>query len=159
MTGREILYKYIGYIRAGHNSGSKLRLAINVAAWSTNCDLNYYQGRVSSTGRIRKDAGKKSIEVNGRSLDSLLEELNREIPANWIKIDVEGAELEVLRGLNKTLCFNSPRLFIEVINDNEVEFENYMHTLNYNYYIIPESIAEDLKYYYCWRNSERKIGR
>lgn len=71
-----------------------------------------------------------------------------------IKIDVEGAELEVVKGLNKTLSRNGPKLLIEVFKENEVEFEHYMRTLNYNYYIIPESIAEDLKYYYCWKEED-----
>ena len=129
-------------------------IAINVAAWSNDENLKFYPGESSGKGSIRKGSGQEHVEVNGRSLDSLLEELNREVPVNWIKIDVEGAELEVLKGLNKTLSKNSPKLLIEVFEKNAIEFERYMNTLDYSYYIIPESISVGLKYYYCRKNQD-----
>jgi hypothetical protein len=48
--------------------------------------------------------GKKFVEVNANTLDYLLQ-LNqiRQEEVNWIKIDVEGAEFEVLKGATNVL--------------------------------------------------------
>lgn len=54
-----------------------------------------------------------SIEIEIDSLDNLLS-LNSLPPPDFVKIDVEAAELEVLRGMSHTLKTYQPRLFIEV---------------------------------------------
>jgi FkbM family methyltransferase len=47
----------------------------------------------------------KFVEVNGNTLDNLLQQIGiRQV--NWIKIDVEGAEFEVLKGANNLLLNN-----------------------------------------------------
>jgi len=131
-------------------------IAINAAAWSSNDDLKYYPGKSSATGSIIGDKENEGIKVQGRSSDSLLEELNREAPVNWIKIDVEGVEIEVLKGLSKTLLKNKPKLIVEVLRKNIKKFENYMEALNYHYHSIPDSrsIGGDDMYYYCWKNED-----
>lgn len=57
------------------------------------------------------------IKVEGKTLDSLLEELK--ITPNFIKIDVEGAEMQVIMGMLETLR-NTPNLTIamEYLEDN-----------------------------------------
>lgn len=133
-------------------------ITINAAAWSNNEKLKFYPGESSERGSIKRnmgDKGDKYIEVNGRSVDSLLEEVKAGIRVDWIKIDVEGAELEVLKGLNKTLLRNSPKLLVEISEENREEFEHRMNMLNYRYCTIPESERRELGntiYYYCWRN-------
>lgn len=57
---------------------------------------------------------------------------------NFIKIDVEGMELETLRGLEKTIKRCMPNMFIEVNNEHDEEFREMMH--EYNYEIVFESI-------------------
>jgi len=127
---------------------------LNIAAWSNDENLEFYPGESSGTGSINNKTGGKHCEISGRSLDSLLEEMAVGAPVDWIKIDVEGAELEVLKGAKKILCIDDPKLLVEVTEDNEVEFEHYMHKQNYHYCIIPESIRVGLKYYYCWKNED-----
>ena len=62
--------------------------------------------------------GKKFVEVDAITLDYLLLQLNgiREgVEVNWIKIDVEGAEFEVLKGATKALSKSKDiALLIEV---------------------------------------------
>jgi FkbM family methyltransferase len=67
------------------------------------------------TGRIMAN-NQNYVEVHAKTLDSiLLENAIKEV--NWIKIDVEGAELEVLRGALNTLSNSrSLSLLIEVHN-------------------------------------------
>ena len=56
----------------------------------------------------------KYIEVKANTLDSLLLE-NGIKEVNWIKIDVEGAEFEVLKGAtNKLLSSKDISLLIEI---------------------------------------------
>jgi FkbM family methyltransferase len=60
----------------------------------------------------------KFIEVNANTLDNLLHENGISIEeVNWIKIDVEGAELEVLKGATNVLSKNKDiSLLIEIHN-------------------------------------------
>jgi FkbM family methyltransferase len=60
----------------------------------------------------------KFIEVNANTLDNLLHENGISIEeVNWIKIDVEGAELEVLKGATSVLSKNKDiSLLIEIHN-------------------------------------------
>jgi len=51
--------------------------------------------------------------VRGRSIDDVVRELNL-TKVNAIKVDVEGAELEVLRGAMNTLKRFHPKLVVEV---------------------------------------------
>lgn len=130
-------------------------ITINAAAWSENKKLKFSFGESSERGSIKRKIGDRYSEVDGRSLDSLLEEVNGGRQVNWIKIDVESAELEVLKGLSKTLVGNSPKLLVEVSEENRNEFEHSMDTLNYKYYTIPDSERRELGdtiYYYCWKN-------
>jgi FkbM family methyltransferase len=62
--------------------------------------------RVSDTGRT---------SVRLRSIDSLVE--SKEMPApHYLKIDVEGAEMDVLKGAAKTIENHRPDVFIETHN-------------------------------------------
>ena len=66
-----------------------------------------------STKYKLKDEECKFAEVIANTLDSLLEE-NRISQANWIEIDVQGAELEVLRGGHNTLSnSDDPAVLVE----------------------------------------------
>jgi len=48
-----------------------------------------------------------------------------------IKIDVEGYEFEVLKGMANTLKYNSPAIFIEVHDDRHLQMLDYMNDLEY----------------------------
>ncbi len=81
---------------------------------------------------------KKFIEVNANTLDNLLQE--NKIPVeqvNWIKIDVEGAELEVLKGANDIFSKSKDiSLLIEIhnIENGKTLYEPIMDLLNnYNF--------------------------
>jgi hypothetical protein len=53
-----------------------------------------------------------------------------EIP-DFVKIDVEGMELSVLKGMQKIIKNFKPRMFIEVDNVNLTEFFEWVRTNNY----------------------------
>jgi FkbM family methyltransferase len=76
----------------------------------------------------------KFVEVNGNTLDNLLQEIGiRQV--NWIKIDVEGAEFEVLKGANKLLLNNKNIvLLVEVHgspNDYRLKVEEFIRLYNF----------------------------
>ena len=72
--------------------------------------------KMRNLGSARMLAGKGDIEVHPG--DALFE---GEAPA-MIKIDVEGMEMEALRGLEATIAAHKPVLMVEVDNTNEDAF-------------------------------------
>jgi FkbM family methyltransferase len=89
----------------------------------------------------------KFIEVNANTLDNILQE--NKIPVehvNWIKIDVEGAELEVLKGATNVLSKSRDiSLLIEIhnIDDGKTLYEPIIDLLNnYNFKKEFEKIYE-----------------
>ena len=83
---------------------------IEAALSETNCYGKLYSAKYSSEYSINCNGQKKYLPVRVFSLDSLLETLHID-NVNLIKIDVEGAELPVLKGAEKTLT-ESKRLSI-----------------------------------------------
>jgi len=72
------------------------------------------QGTASNTYKTDSEtfqSASNTIEVEGKSLDNLV--LNGEIPPpNFIKIDVEGAELDLLHGAEKVLLKYKPAVVV-----------------------------------------------
>jgi len=65
------------------------------------------EGGNLGTGRLNERAGVNAITVHCRTVDSICEELG--VHPDVIKIDVEGAELAVLRGMPELLRRHPPR--------------------------------------------------
>jgi FkbM family methyltransferase len=82
------------------------------------------QLRVTGTVKIETD---HEIRVRVRRGDDVL--ANRRV--DFIKIDVEGMEMEVLDGLEKTLEKNKPRVFIECDARNEDKFREWLDVKKY----------------------------
>lgn len=60
--------------------------------------------------------------------DSIFENIN----VNFMKIDVEFMEMEVLAGLEKTIRMSRPTIFIEVQDDNDRVFNDWVISNGYN---------------------------
>ena len=84
----------------------------------------------------------KFIEVSANTLDYLLK-LKRITDVNWVKIDVEGAEFEVLKGANNILSNSKDiALLIEVHGKNT--YEPIINSLrSYNFKIDFEKTYEN----------------
>lgn len=76
----------------------------------------------------------KFVEVNGNTLDNLLQQIGiRQV--NWIKIDVEGAEFEVLKGANNLLLNNKNIVILVELhgspNDYRLKAEEFIRSYNF----------------------------
>lgn len=83
-----------------------------------------------------------SIKVESMTLDLLID--NNQIPIpELIKIDVEGAELAVIIGMNQLLQSHQPDLLIEILDDSNVEsISEILVPLGYEFYAIGEETGQ-----------------
>ena len=121
-------------------------LPLNYAVFSTRTRMKLYEqsasAKYNSLMLARAAKTKNYVEVNADTLDNILK-LNEVNQVNWIKIDVEGAEFEVLKGSAETLSGEDLSLFVEIHNiedprhyDNIVDFlksRNYEITFEQRY--------------------------
>jgi FkbM family methyltransferase len=122
-------------------------LPLNYAVFSTRTRMKLYEqsasAKYNSLMLARAAESKNYVEVNADTLDNILKQsgVNQ---VNWIKIDVEGAEFEVLKGSTEMLSGENVSLFVEIHNiedprhyDKVVDFLKY-----YNYEITFEQRYE-----------------
>jgi len=87
--------------------------AYNVAAFSENKRIKFYSGSLteaSQSSAIIKPKNSNIIEVNATRLDSIVK---KKKDITLMKIDVEGAEFEVLKGSREILRKAKPILIVE----------------------------------------------
>jgi FkbM family methyltransferase len=127
-------------------------LPLNIAVFSTKTRIKLFEqsasAKYNSLILSRAKQTEKYTEINADTLDSILE-LNGIGQVDWIKIDVEGAEFEVLKGATKILSSGNIDLLIEIHNvgdsshyDNIVDFlkqYNYEIAFEYRYHDSAES--------------------
>jgi FkbM family methyltransferase len=121
-------------------TGEILKRNIEINGLSEVVDLKDV-GRVVSSRRNTKfsmnweseNMGAARAWVNPEGdLDGIFaDESLRDINVSYIKIDVEGNELDVLESLAESILRCRPRLFIEVDNRNECDFSTWLNASGY----------------------------
>lgn len=87
-----------------------------------------------SSQRNRNTAYTKiSMNENGVVRVVSIDGLGIKEKIGFVKIDVEGFELEVIRGMQKTLQENKPYVMVEIWNDNYNEIIMMMENMGYQY--------------------------
>ena len=115
-------------------------LPLNYAVFSTKTRMKLYEqsasAKYNSLMLARAAKTKNYVEVDADTLDNILK-LNRVNQVNWIKIDVEGAEFEVLKGSAETLSNEDLSLFVEIHNiEDPSHYHNIIDFLNHHNYEI-----------------------
>jgi FkbM family methyltransferase len=124
--------------------------ALNVAAWKEPAILKFYPGDTPAQFSVRKAGLNKTIDVEAKRVDDVL---IRELKLNrvdWVKLDVEKAELEVLEGLTETLRLFKPKIFVEGWAKNINEVKALLKTSDYQLIAISDIInsKDELCVYY-----------
>jgi FkbM family methyltransferase len=96
---------------------------LNYAVYSRKTKVKIYSNYTIMSERIReKKVKEKFVEVNADTLDNMLQQNGISQEINWIKIDVEGAEYEVLKGACNTLSNSKDiALYIEIHGQNNYQ--------------------------------------
>ena len=81
------------------------------------------------------------VQVNTITIDSLVADMKLS-NVNWMKIDVEGAEYNVLQGAKETLIKNNLNLIVEVLKDNQEKVFSLLKSLGYSISVL-ESYDDD----------------
>ncbi len=129
--------------QAQQSEREKINL-FRAAAWSEDTKVSYTDFREGS-GYVSGNGG---IMVEGRSIDSILQGDR----VTYIKMDIEGAELEALKGAEKSIRKWKPRLAVCIYHKPEdiIEIPRYILSLvpDYKMYIRHYStcIAETVLY-------------
>lgn len=85
---------------------------------------------ISKFGGSQKGNIRNTNEIYAIKLDELIDYINGDI---FIKIDIEGAEQEFIKGAKKFIKLNSPTILIELSLKNKNKIISYFESLNYNY--------------------------
>lgn len=84
---------------------------VPLAAWSRPGRVRWRSGQEPVWHKVDEQEGSEVIEAT--RVDDLVTQWNLE-RVDWIKMDIEGGEVEALKGAVATLCQFRPALFIEV---------------------------------------------
>lgn len=104
-------------------------IALNVAAWNERTNLVLYSGLYASQNSL-KHRSRNGEVVHCETLD-LLVSLYGCPRVDWIKVDVEQAEVEVLKGAEKTILGMKPRIIVEVWSRNEQRLRAFVEKIGY----------------------------
>ncbi|MEN3025727.1 MAG: FkbM family methyltransferase [Candidatus Methanosuratincola petrocarbonis] len=101
----------------------------NIVAWNSESKILFHKGDSSGHGSVKGSQKFGYYTLESKPLDHILYGTK----VNWIKIDVEGAEYEVLEGLSQTLETCRPKLIVEIFEKNQEKVFNLMSKFGYKW--------------------------
>ena len=120
-------------------------IAVNMALSSFEGKAPLYIGEKAGHHSLKRNQGGGYITVDVTTLDALVAKLSLD-RVDYIKIDVEGAEMDVLKGGTNVLCKFRPKLLIETQSLDELK--NYLSKFNYKVKIVAKGSLGG-SYAYC----------
>jgi len=121
-------------------NGLKNVIALNKGCFSKKGKLTFYldDGGIGGHSFINKEIGHRHVKINVDTLDNILKNLKIK-RVDLIKIDVEGAETDVLKGAMKTLKSSHPKIVFEAWDEKYLrKIEKILKPLNYKVVKIAE---------------------
>lgn len=89
---------------------------------------------------VSEDIGQKLDYENGESINQIHLDSQKFERLDFLKIDVEGMEMDVLIGAKHTIKDHKPLIFIEYIKSNLDDLINIFKELNYKYFYVGTNI-------------------
>jgi FkbM family methyltransferase len=93
----------------------------------------------SKQKHLLRQEGVKVFQIEVDTMDNQITVNNLPKP-DFVKIDVEGLEIDVLRGMSQTISNYRPEIFIELHGTSEQEIAEFLLSYNYNIYQIEDGI-------------------
>ena len=121
-------------------------LVFNVAAWREEDELTLHFSEYSGRHTV-KGSSNLGYRVLARPIDAIIAEYGIK-RVDLVKIDVEGAEVEVLEGMKGSIEKFKPNLLIEVSWANAESVYKFLKEMNYEIEEIPHS--QTLSYFYLF---------
>jgi len=120
-------------------------IPINVAALDRECEVTLYAGPRKGQNSIKKNYGRGYTICNAMRLDKIIENLDVS-KVDFMKVDVEGSELDVLKGAMGIIEKFHPRIIVEITFGNCSYLYEFAEAMNYQ----AKSILPNLKppYFY-----------
>ena len=107
--------------------------------------LKYYNSKNTGMSQV-------CLDQNGNIPIISIDELNIEEQINFIKIDVEGYEADVIKGMTKTIKQNKPLIMIEIRDYLFAEINGILQSLGYSHTTIDVDIYKIGNYLYVPQN-------
>lgn len=93
---------------------------LSFAAWSSSTTIRFISdGPLGVTSHVLPADSREGLHVEGRSIDEIVRD-DQGMRVSFIKIDVEGAEIDVLRGSHETLLHHRPVVLCEIGSEYEI---------------------------------------
>ena len=104
------------------------------ALWGTSGEILNYSANGPATSVARADNGDRDLEVSTITIDDFVKE-KKLARVDFIKMDIEGAELSALKGAEETLREFKPKLAISIYHKDTdfIDIPTYLDTLRLGY--------------------------
>jgi FkbM family methyltransferase len=126
-------------------------VAFNVALSNFDGFAQMFLGINSGTHSLMVNHRKGVVKVAVKQLDTVVSEMGLK-RVDWIKVDVEGSELEVLQGADNMISRFNPQMILEVWNANKAGVDAFLAKHHYRYAVVGLYLGNELgncEYYYC----------
>jgi len=124
---------YTALRRKFYAYGSGIFKPINAAAWNADQQVEFIE-KSGKAGTVGAGSSRPSAQINGMKIDTICGE-NK---PTYIKIDVEGAEQQVLQGAKSVITKHKPKMIVSLYHRTED-----MHSLP----ILIHSMNQRYKFY------------
>jgi FkbM family methyltransferase len=121
--------KYVSHV-VQHSKVQHIVKLYDFALWSSNEELEFWVCDFNK-GASKVDNSKSNMKVSGRKLDDIV---RPEDTVTFIKMDIEGAELEALKGSAEIIKRDKPKLAISIYHKKM----DYVDIAEYICSLVPE---------------------